>query len=159
MSNADTMQSTLLDIRAFVAFMRRERFRSFVIHGAPLGGKSTFARQLAEIESGVYVDVLRLVSEDAELAARVDELDENWLEDLAGKAVSDGASFVVMDEWDFLIPVWGGDIKPLLHRLDRLRLQCPVAWVLTTRKEIEEATLTRADGATRVLELTEIQDL
>lgn len=156
MSNAEAATSTLLDIRTFVSTMRGERFSSFVIHGTPLG-KSTFARRLAETESGLYVDVLARVAEDKELSKKVDILDEAWLEELAREVAKSGASLLVLDEWEFLIPVWGSDITPFLQRLARLHLPCVVAWVLTTRPKLEEANLQRADGVSRVLKLEEIQ--
>ena len=152
---------TLIDSRAFVAQMRGERYGSFLIHGAPLGGKTSFAQQLATLENGVYLDVLELVAQDAALAARVDVLDEKWLENLARQQAANGAGLVVLDEWDFLLPLWGDDLAPLLQIIARLQLpaRTVLLWVLSSRPELESATLPRSDGVARVLKLEQIAAL
>lgn len=156
MNNVEAGASTLLDIRDFLSAMRGERFGSFVVHGGARS-KSTFARRLAELEGGVYVDVLARVAEDKTLSAQVDLLDEEWLEGLAREAADPTVPLLVLDEWEFLTPIWGDDITPLLQRLARLHLPCVTMWATVTRPEVEEAILTRADGESRVLKLEGIR--
>jgi len=153
--------STPINIREYVAKLRGARYRSFIIHGAPLRGKSTFARRLAEAEGGVYVDVLAQVADDAELSARVDELDEAWLEQRARGIAATGAPLVVMDGWDFLIPIWGDNIQTLIERIGPLYIEGTVivAWVMSSRPELKNPILPPDRSAGRILALEEIANL
>ena len=153
--------ATLLDIHSFIAQQRAERYRAFVIHGPPLKGKSTFARRLAESEGGVYLDILSLVHEDTELSKSVDTLDAAWLEGQVRAAITGGANFVVVDEFDFLWPIWGNDIEPLLYRIERFYVEAPavVVWVMPTHRALNDTVMPRANGVSRVLPLEGIKAL
>jgi len=153
--------SSLKNIREYISNLRGARYRSLIIHGAALGGKSTFARRLAEVENGVYVDVLSRVADDAELSARVDELDEEWLEQLAHESAATGAPLVVIDEWDFLIPTWGDSIATFIQRIGPLYLEGTVVivWVLSSRAELENPILPPDKSEGRILALEEIASL
>src|SRR4051812_29784694 len=104
-----------IDMRTFVDSIRGERFRGFILHGTPLTGKSIFARKLTELIGGVYIDVLDVVARSPELTAQVDTLEPNFLKMLALDAANAGASLVLLDEFDFLVPVWGGDVGPIVE--------------------------------------------
>ncbi|BCM94554.1 hypothetical protein IAD21_06461 (plasmid) [Abditibacteriota bacterium] len=157
----NTSLTPLLDIHDFILAQRAERFRAFILHGPPLSGKSSFARRLAQHEGGLYIDVLSLVNEDPLLADRVDTLDALWLEDQVRAAIRAGASFIVVDEFDFLWPIWGDTIAPLLHRIERFYSETPVAiaWVMPSHRALKDASISRANGMSRVLPLENIKAL
>jgi hypothetical protein len=152
--------NTLLDIRSFVAQQRAERFRAFLIHGDPLSGKTTFARRMAQECGGQYIDVLDLVANDVELCECVDTLDTAWLGEQARAAIDGGASLVVLDEFDWLFPIWG-DLGPFVQMVDRFYTAAPgvAAWVSLSHRAFGQASLSRADGSSRVLQLGEIAAL
>ena len=155
------VNSELIDIRRFIAEQRAERFRAFIVHGAPLSGKSRFMREVAKREDGVYMDVLSLIHDDIALSQRVDTLDAAWLEGRVRAAIDEGATFVVVDDFDFLWPIWCDDIAPLLHRIERFYTPSPavVTWVMPSHRVLDSAVITRATGASRVLRLNEIAAL
>jgi len=152
----------LLDIRAFLEAQRRERFRAFILHGPPLCGKSRFARKLAQSAGGAYVDVLAHVAGSPELSDKVDVLDVPFLKRLAvDAAAGDSAPLVVVDEWDFLLPVWA-DLAPLVEmvrRLSQTETAAVPCFVLQSQPLLDGLSLPNTRGQNRVLRLEEIQRL
>ncbi len=135
-----------IDIRQFLQRQLGERYKTFVIHGPPLASKTKFARKLAEvIPGGVYLDMLRYVSERPELAQQV------------------GARLLLVDELDFLVPIWGDDLTEFKHMVRSLSIaQTPavIGFILQTRFELEEWNLPNgANNQNRILHIENIQAL
>lgn len=157
-------ETHLLDIRPFVAAQRKERYKAFVVHGPPEkdAERRRFAARLAALESGVYVDVLALVAASPDLAETVDVLDAAFLRQSALDAAAGGAGLVVVDEFDFLLPVWGNDLSGLQQMISILsRTDAPSVFVfaMQTRPALEAWHLTNDLGQSRILPLSSIQSL
>jgi hypothetical protein len=158
----------LLDIMAFLEAQRRERFRAFVIHGPPLAGKTRFARKLAETTGGIYLDVLAYVTNCPDLAQKVDLLDVPFLKRLSLAVAPPEehqeagiAPLVVVDEFDFLVPIWG-DLEPFIEMVRKLSLtetRGVMAFVLQSRPSLDGLSMPITSGRNRVLRLEEIQNL
>jgi hypothetical protein len=151
-----------VDMRAFVKALRGERYRSFLLHDAPLRGKSAFARKLADLEGGVYLDVLGLVADSPNLRSRVDTLDSGLLKSLALQAAGERVPLVIVDEFDFLLPVWGGEIAQVLEIVRKLSVaETPavVGFVMQTLPALEQANLTTPSGKSRILTLEDVKPL
>lgn len=162
---ARSSQSTLpglVDIRRFIEAQNRERYKAFVVHGAPLTGKSTFARKLAtKVEGGVYWDVLAHVAADPQLSSTVDLLDAPSLRDMTvAHANETGAKLLLVDEIDFLVYIWGGDLTELKYAVEKLSTaQSPtvIGIILQTHPDLEAWSLTnRNTSQSRILRLEEI---
>ena len=159
MPAADT---AYLNIRQFLATQRQERFKSFLIHNPPLTGKTAFARQFAAMENGIYVDVLARVAESQDLSTKIDELDVRFLKSLALDGASSGAKLVVLDEFDFLVPVWSDDLTglhELVRKLAAVETPAVVVFVLRTRSVIEGWEIQNTLRQSRILSLSSIQSL
>ena len=157
-------ETSLLDIRLFVAAQRKERYKAFVVHGPPEkdAERRRFAVRLAALESGVYLDVLAQVAASTGLSETVDVLDADFLRQIALDAASGGAALVVVDEFDFLLPVWGNDISSLQQMISILsRTDTPsvIVFAMQTRPALEAWHLTNDQGQSRVLSLSTIQNL
>jgi hypothetical protein len=151
-----------VDMREFVKTLRGERYRSFILHDAPLRGKSEFARRLAQLEGGVYLDVLGLVADSPDLCSRVDTLDSGLLKSLALQAAGEHVPLVVVDEFDFLLPVWGGETGPVIEIVRKLSVvETPtvVGFVMQTLPALEQASLTTPSGMSRILTLEDVKPL
>ncbi len=150
-----------VDMLEFLATLRGQRYRAFIVHAPPRKGKSTFARALAKAANGAYIDVLATIAADPDLAAKIDVLDPPALKDFALKAAND-ASVVMVDEFDLLLPIWGGDIKQLseiVRKLSVTETAATIGFIMRTLPAIESLEITTTTGQTRVLSLDEIQAL
>lgn len=164
MPAAEPTDTTHLDIRPFLDAMRGERYRAFVIHGRPLVGKTTFARRLARLRAdAIYLDVLDLVASNREQAATVDRMDAGDLRDLAlAQAEQARARLVLVDEFDFLVHVWGGDLtafQDMVRTLPSTRTEAAIGFVMQTQPSLEEWRLVTSVGQSRVLRLEQLQEL
>lgn len=154
-----------IDIRQFLRRQQGERYKAFIIHGPPLSSKTKFARKLAEvIPGGVYLDMLRYVTERPELAQQVDTIDVAVLQRLViTYAAATSAQVLLVDELDFLVPVWGDDLTEFKHMIRSLSVaQTPttIGFILQTRYELEEWKLPNgANNQNRILHIGNIQAL
>lgn len=132
----------LLDLPTFLRTLRGERRTAMLIHGAPLVGKSRFARQLSEKVDGGYLDVLATISQRPDLSAAIDQFDPAALRLLALKfSEAEPKDFIVVDEIDFLFPLWSGDFSPFQNMLaDLYNLRQPTAFVFFVRSRPEWET-------------------
>jgi len=164
MPAAEPTDTAHVDIRPFLDAMRRERYRAFVIHGRPLIGKTTFARHLARLRAdAIYLDVLSLVVEDSERAGAVDRMDAGDLREIAlAQAEQAHARLVLVDEFDFLVHVWGGDLtafQDMVRTLSSTRMEAAIGFVLQTQPPLDEWRLVTSIGQSRVLHLEQLQEL
>ncbi len=156
---------TRIDIRQFLQRQQGERYKAFVIHGPPLASKTKFARKLAEISpGGVYLDVLRYVIERPELAQQIDMIDVTALQRLVILyAINTGARLLLVDELDFLIPIWSDDLtefKYMVRSLSVAQTPAVIGFILQTRYELEEWNLPNgANNQNRILHIENIQAL
>ena len=154
-----------IDMRQFLQRQQGERYKAFVIHGPPLASKTTFARKLAELTpGGVYLDMLRYVTERPELAKQVDMIDVATLQRLIIAYAADvSARLLLVDELDFLVPVWGDDLTEFKHMVRTLSAaQTPtiIGFILQTHYELEEWKLPNgANNQNRILRIENIQAL
>jgi hypothetical protein len=152
----------LVDMLAFLKTQQAERYRAFLVHGPPRCGKSAFARKLASASSGTYLDVLATVAAVPELAEQVDVLDAGFLKRLALDAANSGAGLVLVDEVDFLLPIWSGDLSPLLEIVRKVsppETQAIIGFFMQTTPTLESLGLHNSVGQKRILRLDEIQGI
>lgn len=160
MTNAD---APLLDLPSFLRTLRGERRTAMLIHGAPLVGKSRFARGLAEKFEGGYLDVLATISQRPDLASEIDQFDPATLRRLAVEfAESTPKDFIVIDELDFLFPIWGGDLKPfqsMIYDLYNPRRATAFVFFAQSRPEWEAWALETSGRQSRVVEFENLKPL
>ncbi len=161
--NATLEKTTpLLDMPTFLEAQRHERYRAFVVHGSPTQGKTAFARKLVELLGGAYVDVLETVAGSRELSERVDTLSPNFLKEIALERAKQGANLVMLDEFDFLLPIWGSEqsrLFEIVRKLSVTETQAVVGFVMQTTPVLESLTLQNSAGQSRILRLDEIRGL
>lgn len=160
MSNAD---AATIDLADFLRAQRRERYPVAVVHGLPFAGKSTFARQLAQRNSFGYLDVLSEINTRPDLRDTIDRFDSAALRALiTGYATATETDVVLIDELDFLLPVWASDLASFQEMVRRLRhpeRQITYAFFLQTRPALEQWRLVNAAGASCVLSFETLKPL
>ena len=81
---------------------------------------------------------------------------------MAVEAATPGTDVVLVDEFDFLVPVWGGDVSGLLEMVRKLSVsetQTTIGFVMKTVPAVEAFTLRDRAGNRRILRWDEIQAL
>ncbi|MDP9315049.1 MAG: ATP-binding protein [Chloroflexota bacterium] len=154
---------TLIDLPRFIAEQRRERYPSFVVHGRPLSGKSTFARELAKQPNVAYLDVLSTIAENQTLAGQIDQVDASTLQQLIlTHAATRPANVLLIDELDFLLYTWTNDLTPFIEMVTRLvNPGKPIVFgfFVQTRPVFDEWSLLTAGRVRRVINFEDIKPL
>jgi hypothetical protein len=150
----------LIDLPTFIRAQRRERYPSFVVHGPPLSGKSRFAQALAHKLGLGYLDVLGVLAEQPELAAQIDRFDVAALKRLILDRAAGVTEALLIDDLDFLFPVWADDLMPFKEMVRGLI--CPgqpmaFGFFVQTRREWQDWNLLTAARASRILQWENIQ--
>ena len=158
-----------LNLPEYLRCQRSERYRATIIHGAPVQGKSSYARRLSEFTGSAYVDVLALVASSPQLSRSIDTLDAGLLRRLVIQSASESmeshpvpVEVVILDEFDFLIPVGGGALGGFLEMVRRLSVGDTSAvsvFFMQTHPDLERARLLASGGESRILRFEEIQAL
>lgn len=160
MTSAD---APLLDLPPFLRALRGERRTAMLIHGAPLVGKTRFARQLAEKIDAGYLNVLETLSRRPELATVIDQFDPSALRLLTVEyAESNPKDVILVDELDFLFPIWGGDLKPfqnMLYNLTNPKRATAFVFFAQSRPEWETWQLETAHHHSRVVDFERLKAL
>ena len=140
-----------VDLPVFLQSMRSERQPTIVVHGPPLCGKSKFAQALSASKGWAYLDVLAAMSEQFETTQKIDQIDVSDLKQLIMDQTGD-ADVVLIDEMDFLFPLWG-DLKPYKEMVRTLLNPTrPVVYTffLQTRHDWDDWNLFTAGHQSRI---------
>lgn len=153
-----------VDMLRLIADQRRERYRTVVVHGPPLSGKSEFARRLADaVPSAHYLDLLAHFAAAPDLAGRVDVFDAAALRGLTLAYANDhAAACLVVDDLDFLVYAWNGNLtefQAVVGKLSAAQSPAVIVFVLQTQPALEGWELLNSAHTPRVLRLEEIAPL
>ena len=164
MPNADGQDIGKVDMLHLIAAQRRERYRALVVHGPPLTGKSEFARRLvASVSDAHYLDLLAHFARDPGLAGQVDVFDAAALRDLAVAYAHDReAACLVVDDLDFLVHAWNGNLtefQTVISRLSAAQSPAVIVFVLQTQPALESWELLNSAHDCRTLRLEDIGPL
>lgn len=158
MAESDT---PLLDLPNFLHSLRGERRTAMFIHGAPLVGKTSFARQLAEKVDAGYLDVLETLSHRPELSSVIDQFDPSALRQLIVEfAQSNPRDVILVDDFDFLFPIWGSDLRPfqdMLYKLTNPQRATAFVFFAQSRPEWETWQMETANRQSRVVEFESLK--
>lgn len=148
----------LIDFLAFLRALRGERQPTCVVHAAPLCGLTQFAQALARRPGIAYLDVLSMVATSPELSESLDRFQPDDLGRLILR--QQPADVMLVDDLDFVFPVWGRDTRPFQELVRGLRHpdhQTSFAFFVHTRAEWEQWSLLTAERSSRVLRFEELQ--
>lgn len=149
-----------VDLPVFLESMRGERQPTVVVHGPPLCGKSKFAQTLASSKGWAYLDVMALLSAQSEVSRKIDQMDVSSLEERI-ITQAENANVVLVDEVDFLFPLWG-DLQPFKEMVRALLNPArPVVYVffLQTRHDWDDWKLFTASHQSRIFAFDTIKPL
>ena len=92
-----------MSIEEFINEQLKERYKHFIIYGAPQLGKTKLGKRIAASMNGKYIDLLTLFLANDDFSAQVDVYGPQKLIELIQ---SEEGSFIVIDQLDFLINTW-----------------------------------------------------
>jgi hypothetical protein len=150
-----------IDLLDFIRRQRGERRPTFVVLAPPLSGKTTFAQQLSKQPGFGYLNVLETLAQRSDLAQKINVFDDRDLEQLILDRVTASIHTLLIDDLDFLFPLWD-DLSPFKNMVDRLRhpdRAVVFAFFVQSRSAFEDWPLQRADRRSRLLRLDEIQPI
>ncbi len=151
----------------YLMHLDHERYRAVIIHTDPFKSPalSDFAKKLCERSNGKYLDLLNLFIDSPELSAAIDQFDpERFLSLL--KEQSKAQSLLVVDRMDFILDTWRRNEKQAFFRLvenqwDSFKdgMKCKILLGLQTSQEFETLNIKDSKGQSRVLKLSDFEDL
>lgn len=156
----------MIDLPSFMRELRGERTTAMVVHGPPLSGKTRYARRLGQQPGYAYLDVLGELNKRPESAARIDEFDASSLRDLILETVnspdSRAVNVLLIDDLDFLFPVWGGELLPFMEMVRSLanpERAVSFALFIQDRPEWENWSLQTSGRKNRVISFEQVKPL
>jgi len=115
-----------------------------------------------EIDGG-YLDVLEALSHQEDGSHQIDQFDPAALRLFVLEfAESNPKDVIVIDEFDFLFPIWGGDLSPfqnMLHELYNPRRATAFVFFAQSRPEWDTWQLETAARLSRVIDFESLKAL
>lgn len=134
----------------------KERYKSVIICGAGMTGKTKMIKSFADRKQALYIDVLDKVNSDTSLTNRVEVLKPEtvfeWIKQ------NDGKEYVVLDQIDFLFSLWSDTVKrEFVRKLDIKSNGTCVVTVLHNYKLLEENLMKKnSKGQSRIVNVSEL---
>lgn len=156
--------SVRINIYHFLETQQKERFNAFVIYGLPLSQKTTFAKKLvANFPNAYYIDTLKHVVANPPLAQQIDLFDVASLREIIlTYSLETQADLLLVDEIDFLLPIWGDDLtelKQFITSLSKTETKTVTGFILQTHPALEGWTLLNSVNENRILQLELIRHI
>ena len=156
-----------MDLLQYIKSLGSEKYRSIIIHASPDKSAvlSEFASNLARATEGEFVDLLNYFYDHADLASKIDQFNPEKLKNLL-KEKSSGTDLLIVDHLDFLLDTWRKEERRAFFRMIKRQwnsfleeYRATLVFCLQTTTEIRNLTIIDTHGNTRVLSLSELNEL
>lgn len=156
-----------MDLLQFIKSLGSEKYRAIVIHASPQ--KSAFlteyAIKLSKATGGEYLDLLEFFYDHSDLASNIDQLSpEKFKYFLMEK--TNRIDLLIINRMDFLLDTWRKEERRAFYRMIKHQwnsfledYRATLVFCLQTSTEIRNLEITDTHGNTRVLSLSELNDL
>jgi len=156
------------DVYAYLAQLEQERYRAILLHAAPDKGTSVtrFAKKVCMQLEGKYLDLLDLFIQTKELSENIDRFNPEEFRKLLIEQ-SNGQHLLVVDRGDFLLDTWRrAEKKNFFGLLDKNQwdgykegMRARLILCLQTSQEIERLHVSESQGQSRVMQLSDFNDV
>ncbi len=156
-----------IDVFDYLRGLEQERYRAIIIHTAPMMAPAltTFSQKICNHLGGKYLDLLDLFIQFPELSENIDCFDPEKFRNLLIQQ-SQSQSLMIVDRVDFLIDTWRRSERQGFYRLvnnqwDGYRegMKAKLILCLQTSHEIEALRIYDSQGKSRILNLTDFNDI
>lgn len=156
-----------IDIFDFLKEFNQERYRAMIIHTDPMNSPALtqFAKKVCNALKGKYIDLLNEFVQSRDLSQTIDRFTPEKLREFLSFQ-SRSQSLVVIDKGDFLLDTWTDqDRKAFFRMVDkqwdsyREGMRAGLIFCLQTSIEIETASITDSQGRSRILRLSDFNDI
>jgi len=156
-----------IDVFSYLEELGRERYRAVILHAAPFIGRklTEFCQKVCHSLQGKYINLLDFFLQSQSLSAAIDRFSPEKLQDLIIEQ-SNHQSLIVIDQMDFLIDTWRKSERQNFYRFvanqwDGYKegMKARLIFCLQTSSEIAQLSLTDSQGRSRILQLSDFQDL
>jgi shikimate kinase len=145
-----------MNIDKFIKSQFNERYKSFILCGSGLTGKTTLAKQLEVRFDGTYIDVLQKISADEEMSARINALKPDQVFKLIDLKESE---FIITDHMDIVFSLWTEtQQKEFIRKLDMKSNGSCLMVILHNYKILEQENVIKKNslGNKRIINIAEI---
>lgn len=141
----------------FINIQLKERYKSFVIYGPAMSGKSEFARKLAEKTGSLYIDLLADFLSKPELSGSIDTFEPQDLKKYL-RNIPFGGKLIVIDNIDFLINTWNDLNKEhFLNFIERDEFRIGYCFILQSAKFLRDRQIENSFGQDRILNIYNVE--
>ena len=156
-----------MDLLQYIKSLGSEKYRSIIIHASPDKSAvlSGFAHDLSRASDGELLDLLNYFYDHADLASEIDQFTPEKLKNLLIEK-SSSIDLLIVDRMDFLLDTWRKEEHRAFYRMIKHQwnsfledYRATLVFCLQTSTEIRNLTITDTHGNTRVLSLSELNDL
>lgn len=156
-----------MDLLKFIKSLGSEKYRSVIIHAVPNKSAvlSEFAHELSTATDGDFLDLLDYFYDHADIASKIDQFNPEKLRNLLIEK-SRGVDLLIVDRMDFLLDTWRKEERRAFYRMIKRQwnsfledYSATLVFCLQTSTEIRNLTITDTHGNTRILLLSELNDL
>lgn len=156
-----------IDVFDYLKGLEQERYRAIIIHASPMMGQilTTFSKKICSHLGGKYLDLLDFFIQRPELSETIDRFDPEKFRNLLIQQ-SQSQSLLVVDRVDFLFDTWRRSERQDFYRLvnnqwDSYKegMKAKLIFCLQTSQEIEALKIHDSQGKSRILNLTEFNDI
>jgi hypothetical protein len=156
-----------LDIFEYLDHLDQERYRAVILHTSPEMGTSIakFAQKVCTKRGGKYLDLLDLFINNQKLSTQIDSFSPEKFRALLIEQ-SKGTGMLFVDRADFVLDTWRRSERQDFFRMianqwdgykDGMRTKLLLA--LQTSQEIEALQISDSQAQTRVLRLSDFNDI
>lgn len=145
-----------MSIEEFINEQLSERYKHFIIYGPPKLGKTKLGKRIAASMNGKYLDMLDFFLASDDFAAQIDIFGPQRLIQLIQ---NETASFIVIDQLDFLLNTWDDtQFRELMVFIDQNQSKNCCAFIMHNYRLLEKEALIKPNdkGHERLLNIYNI---
>lgn len=155
------------DIFDFLAHLNQERYRAVILHAAPDLSQATtqFVQEFCERAGGKYLDLLDFFIQNRDLSEQIDIFGPETFRALLVEE-SNGVKLLCVDRADFLLDTWRRAERQDFFRMVTSQwdgykdgTQAKLIIVLQTSQEIETRRIVDSQGNSRILRLSDFNNI